>query len=331
MADGTHKHLVITLGDPFSVNVELVGRCLSGNPSVQVTLVGSHWHWQNQVDRTPLKDVPIGKVRRVSERASPGIYFFDVGTEDERPADVLDVAARGDIATRSLYALRELDWNEDLAVITCPIDKEACQRAGFSYPGHTEYFMELWGRPNIMVLAGSKLRVGLVTNHLPLAKVSDALTSKLVVDKVSLFEDTLRRFLRIPKPRIALCGLNPHAGEKGMLGREDLDLILPAAHQAREAGILASGPHPADTIFYQALSGKYDGVLAMYHDQGLAPFKVVHFRDGVNISGGTPWLRISPDHGTASDLFAKDLADTGSFSECLTRALTFLGQEDACV
>jgi 4-hydroxythreonine-4-phosphate dehydrogenase len=111
-----------------------------------------------------------------------------------------------------------------------------------------------------------------------------------------------------------------------MLGREDLDVILPAIHQVKNEGIQASGPYPADTIFYQAMTGKYDGVLAMYHDQGLAPFKVVHFRDGVNISGGTPWLRISPDHGTAQDLFMRDQASVGSFAECLTRALNFLGQ-----
>jgi 4-hydroxy-L-threonine phosphate dehydrogenase PdxA len=146
----------------------------------------------------------------------------------------------------------------------------------------------------------------------------------LLTQKIDLLEQTLRTFYGISKPRIAICGLNPHCGENGLWGREDIDVIEPAVRAAKAKGIEATGPVPADTAFYYAYEGQYDAVLAMYHDQGLGPLKLAHFDTAINITGGTPWLRVSPDHGPARDKFLKNTASAGSMKMCVEFALKYL-------
>ncbi len=308
--------LVITMGDPLSVSVELLAPLLARGEAGKgpVTVIGSRWHWQDQARRGRLPDLP------------EGIHFVDVGDEaTNRGAETLSEAERGALAVLSLDAVRKLAPAPRLAVVTAPIDKHAAHAAGYRFPGQTEFFEDLWGGPAVMTLAGPKLRVGLVTNHLPLRDVPTKVTTPVVAKKLELFVRTLRDSFGIPTPRIAVCGLNPHAGDQGLFGEEDREVIAPAVADARRAGgAEIHGPLPADTVFYRALQGGYDGVLAMYHDQGLSPLKAVHFDDAVNLSGGLRHFRASPDHGPARDLFLKGKASPKSFAAALALARRYL-------
>ena len=198
------------------------------------------------------------------------------------------------------------------AVVTCPISKKALHEAGIKYPGHTEMLAELTKTSRFrMMLAGARLRVVLVTIHEPLAKVSGMLAAENILDCIRMTADSLRHDCGIAKPRIAVAGFNPHSGEQGLFGREEIEIIEPAVRQYKgEAEV--SGPWPPDTIFYKAANGAFDAVVCMYHDQGLIPFKLLHFQDGVNVTLGLPIVRTSVDHGTAYDIAGRGIADAAS-------------------
>lgn len=257
--------LVITMGDPWGVSVELLAPLLARGDAGKgpVSVIGSRWHWQDQVRRGKLPDLPAG------------ITFVDVGdAATSRGAESLTPAERGAVARRSLEALKTFAPAARLAVVTAPIDKHAAHAAGYEFPGQTEFFEHLWGGPAVMTLAGPKLKVGLVTNHLPLRDVPTKVTRALVEQKLALFVRTLRESFGVRTPRVAVCGLNPHAGDQGLFGDEDVRVVAPAVEAAiRAGGAEIHGPLPADTVFYRAVQGRYDGVLAMYHDQGLGPLK----------------------------------------------------------
>lgn len=187
------------------------------------------------------------------------------------------------------------------ALVTAPISKEAIRAAGSPFPGHTELLAYLCGGSDVrMMLVGGGLRVVLETIHVPVAEVPKLLNAPHIQKTIELIAEWGKRFLHI-EPRIAVCGLNPHAGENGQFGREEIEVIAPAIAHARANGIEASGPYPADTVFYRARQGEFDFVLAMYHDQGLAVLKTLAFETGVNVTVGLPFVRTSPDHGTAFD------------------------------
>jgi 4-hydroxythreonine-4-phosphate dehydrogenase len=295
-----------------------------------IALVVSRFHWDQQSralgsDWGDIQWVsPTEFAAMESSHFSSGVYGIDIGSSDlDRAADQLSPKERGELAIRALQVIPKRS-SSSLAVLTGPIDKSACAAAGFKYVGQTEFFQSHWDHPAVMVLAGSRLKVGLVTNHLPLSQVSKAVTKELIVQKSSLFMETLARDFGIEDPRIGVCGLNPHAGDQGLLGREDLEIVRPAVEELREQGLNVEGPIPADTIFYRAYHGAYDGVLAMYHDQGLAPLKLVHFDTAVNVSGGLPHMRISPDHGPAADIYLKKQMSHASWQQAYKVATSYL-------
>ncbi len=206
-------------------------------------------------------------------------------------------------------------------IATCPISKAALQSAGIAHPGHTEMLAELTGaRDYAMMLAGSRLRVTLVTIHCPLAEVSRMLTVEKVAGMIAITHRSLQRDFGVARPRIAVAGLNPHAGEGGLFGREEEVIIGPAIRQAQQEGIAAEGPFPPDTVYGKAAAGQYEVVVSMYHDQGLIPFKLLHFSDGVNITLGLPIVRTSVDHGTAYDIAGKGIADCASLAAAVELA-----------
>jgi len=234
-------------------------------------------------------------------------------------------AARAALAaiTSAVQAARrgELD-----AVVTAPICKEGFARAGFPWPGHTELLRELTGARRVgMMLLGGPLRVALATRHVPLRDVPDALTAGALREAIEL-ADGGARWLGLRGARIAVCGLNPHAGDGGALGAEERTRIAPAIRAAVRRGVRAAGPIPGDVAFYQAARGDYAVVVAMYHDQGLAPLKLVGFETGVNLTLGLPILRTSPDHGVAYDLAGRDRADPRSTRAALDLALRLAGR-----
>ena len=229
----------------------------------------------------------------------------------DRPGQVRADAARAAYAYILSAAAAALNGRLD-AIVTAPITKEAFMRAGIREPGHTELLARLTGtRRYAMMLFGDKIRVVLATRHLPLRKVADALTADAVVEAVEMLARALP-WMGFRRARIGVCGLNPHAGDGGALGDEEQTVIAPALARCRRRGWNVAGPIPADAIFHQHLAGTYDAVVAMYHDQGLGPMKMLSFATGVNLTLGLPIVRTSPDHGTAFDLAGTGRADPSS-------------------
>ena len=214
-----------------------------------------------------------------------------------------------DTITQSIRSGVDDVWNgRAAAIVTNPIAKSLLKSAGFKHPGHTEFLAEIAGELThsaaplpVMMLIGGGLRVALATIHMPLKSVPDALTKELICDVSSIVSNALKRDFAAPEARLGIAGLNPHAGEDGMLGSEERTIIAPAIRTLQSAGMNAAGPRPGDTVFHEMLSGAYDAILAMYHDQGLAPLKTLDMWGGVNATLGLPFVRTSPDHGTAYD------------------------------
>jgi 4-phospho-D-threonate 3-dehydrogenase / 4-phospho-D-erythronate 3-dehydrogenase len=231
--------------------------------------------------------------------------------------------AGGQYAFKALEAATEaLRSGEIHALVTAPINKKSMQMAGFPFPGHTEYLTEQLGsKESLMLMVNDDLRIGLVTNHLPLSKVAENVTRPRILEKIKILNETLKIDFFIEKPTIAVLGLNPHAGDEGAIGSEEEELILPAIEQAKAVGILAMGPFSADAFFGNGQQHKYNAVLAMYHDQGLVPFKALSFGEGVNYTAGLSAVRTSPDHGTAFDIAGQNMADPSSFRKALYLAI----------
>lgn len=218
-----------------------------------------------------------------------------------------------------------MEYKEGLydVLVTAPIHKEMIQSEAFGFPGHTEYIEQSVGEgaKALMILASEQLRVALVTTHLPIAKVASTLTSELIGEKIQLFDASLKTDYGINSPRIAVLALNPHAGDGGVIGNEEDTIITPAIKSMREQGILCYGPFPADGFFGNGTYNRFDGVLAMYHDQGLIPFKTLSMGEGVNFTAGLPLVRTSPDHGTALDIAGKGEASESSFRQAVYMAI----------
>ncbi|MCH5225664.1 MAG: 4-hydroxythreonine-4-phosphate dehydrogenase PdxA [Muribaculaceae bacterium] len=208
-------------------------------------------------------------------------------------------------------------------IVTAPISKEAVQSEKFSFPGHTEYLSDRLGEgsPAMMILCNDTLRVALLTKHIPISKIPEHITRESITEAVEKFVVTLKRDFGIVRPSVAVLSLNPHAGDGGLLGNEEEEIIKPALDDLIAKGILAMGPFPADGFFGHATYKKFDGVLAMYHDQGLAPFKTIAYSGGVNFSADLPFIRTSPDHGTAFDIAWKGEADPTSMREAIYMAI----------
>lgn len=207
------------------------------------------------------------------------------------------------------------------ALVTAPIDKKNIQSNEFNFPGHTEYLAHRAEGNALMILSSEEMRVALVTGHIPLSEVSKKITKEAVIEKIKKLNQSLITDFSIRKPRIAVLGLNPHAGDNDLIGKEDKEMILPAIETSKSQGILAFGPFPADGFFGNMLHKKYDAVLAMYHDQGLSPFKLSSFGNGINYTAGLKIIRTSPDHGTAFDIAGKNKANENSFRQAIYTAI----------
>lgn len=219
-------------------------------------------------------------------------------------------------------AVRDLKSGLVDALVTAPIHKRSMQMAGFGHVGHTEYLtQEFEVKDSLMLMASDNLRVGLVTSHCALKDVASGITKEAIIRKLNIFNETLRMDFGCERPLIAVLGLNPHAGEEGMLGDEEEHIIRPAVVETKKSGMMVFGPFAADGFFGSGQFAKFDGILAMYHDQGLIPFKALTFGSGVNYTAGLPAIRTSPDHGTALDLAGKNAANPGSFLHAMFTAI----------
>lgn len=255
------------------------------------------------------------------EDARPGV----LNVIDCIPADVkADPGVASDEAGKAAYASLEAaaaavaSGKLDI-LVTAPINKKNIQSDKFVFPGHTEYLESIAEGDStaLMVLTSDNIRVALVTTHLPVADVPATITEESILEKIRLFNNTLRRDFGIHHPRIAVLSLNPHAGEEGLLGKEEQEIIIPAIEKAKDEKIMAFGPYAADGFFGSGRFVKFDGVLAMYHDQGLAPFKLMAMESGVNFTAGLPWVRTSPDHGTGYDISGRGEASAESMRSAI--------------
>ncbi len=285
----TRPRIGVTVGDPAGIGPEIAQKAAADAAlasACEIVLYG------------PSRDEDVGRFERGRVSAAAGRAAYDAIVE----------------ATRDAQAGR-ID-----AVATAPINKEAFAAAGLPWRGHTDLLAHLTGAPRVaMMFYAESLRVVLATVHIPLAAVPGALTGEVVEGTIALAARELPRF-GFPSPRLGLAGLNPHAGEHGVIGREDDDVLAPAVAASRSRGIQVTGPFPADTIFLRAMRGEFDAVIACYHDQGLIPIKLVAFGRAVNVTLGLPIVRTSVDHGTAFDIAGKGTADPSSLIEAVTLA-----------
>lgn len=218
-------------------------------------------------------------------------------------------------------AVQDLKLSKINALVTAPFNKQTVQEGGFAFPGHTEFLANAFNVSHfIMLLCSDTLRVGVATGHIPLSRITAQLSKEMIVQKIKQLNDSLRVDFQIEKPKIAVLGLNPHAGDGGVLGEEELKVITPAILEVNQKGVLAFGPYPADGFFGSMAFRAFDAVLSMYHDQGLVPFKTIAFHNGYNYTAGLPIVRTSPDHGTAYDIAGKDKASPQSMLAALYAA-----------
>jgi 4-hydroxythreonine-4-phosphate dehydrogenase len=236
----------------------------------------------------------------------------------------VELARSTDEAGKAAYlalekATQDLKSGAIDALVTAPINKKNIQSADFSFPGHTEYLEEKFGNKGeaLMLMVNDFMRIAVVTGHIPITKVAQAITTEKIVEKIHQLNDALKQDFMLTKPRIAVLGLNPHAGDDGVIGDEEKTIILPAIEKALQEGIICVGPLPADGFFGASNFHHYDGILAMYHDQGLIPFKALSMDSGVNYTAGLSVVRTSPAHGTAYDKAGQNLANESSFREAL--------------
>ena len=231
----------------------------------------------------------------------------------------------GQKAFESLAAATEAINKEEIDVLlTAPISKDNIQSEEFSFPGHTEYLESKIDGESLMILMSKDIKVGLVTGHIPVSQVSEALNKELICKKIDIMYKSLMQDFGISKPRIAVLGLNPHCGDHGVIGKEDDELIRPILEEYQEKGQLVYGPYAADGFFGNQSYQKFDGVISMYHDQGLVGFKAISFGEGVNFTAGLSKVRVSPDHGTAFDVAGKGVANTSSFQEALYNGISII-------
>ncbi len=324
------RPLALTLGDPAGIGPDITLAAWAAQarePVPPFVLVGD-------AAVLALRGKTLGRsipVRVVSEAREAQAVFAEALPVLEAAAPPPVIAGRPDPATA--HAILELidravalvQAGEARAIVTNPIAKSLLYGVGFAYPGHTEYLASLaacGGEPPrpVMMLAAGSFRVVPATVHIPLKDVPSSLSTALVLDVIEITAKDLRRLFGVARPRLAVSGLNPHAGEDGGLGREEIDIIGPAIEAARARGIDATGPHPADTLFHAGARKDYDAAICMYHDQALVPFKTLAFEEGVNVTLGLPFVRTSPDHGTAFSIAGTGRANPRSLIEALRLA-----------
>jgi 4-hydroxythreonine-4-phosphate dehydrogenase len=310
--------IAVTMGDPAGVGPEVLVKALADErvrAACRVVVFGDEVALREAAerfglptdwDRASAQVVDLGGV-------PPGLLFAARPTREGGAASLRYIEEAVRAARSGLVA----------AVATGPINKQAITMAGSPFAGHTDLLAHLLGAPQpVMMLVGGTLRVALVTHHIRLADVPDALSTEAIVANAGVVDASLRRFFAVPKPRLAVCGLNPHASDGSRFGDEELRLIEPAVAQLRRAGILARGPIAPDTCFHRAVHGReFDAVIAMYHDQGLIPLKLIAFDEAVNVTLGLPIIRTSVDHGTAYDIAGRGLASPNSLIAAIRLAV----------
>ncbi len=326
-----HPKLVISIGDINGIAPEVILKSMIDHDySKSVPIILSPFkvvnYYSDALDISldinycdNFDDISLGRVN---------VIWDDAFTDDIQPGIIS--AESGAVAMQSIEkCINYLKNNDAQAMVTGPISKEAVHLAGYNIPGHTEFLAKKNDVNDVlMMLVNNNLRVALVTAHIPISKVSLFIEKNLIQHKAQLLDHSLKNDFGIEQPKIAVLGLNPHAGDGGVIGKEEIEVIEPAIQEARKKGIKIEGPFPADGFFGHQLYNQFDAILAMYHDQGLAPFKLLSFGKGVNFTAGLPIIRTSPDHGTAFNIAGKNLANPTSFKQAYQLAIDLVHQRN---
>ncbi|MFN8354889.1 MAG: 4-hydroxythreonine-4-phosphate dehydrogenase PdxA [Spirosomataceae bacterium] len=326
-----HKPIIgITLGDYNGIGPEVILKALQGNHFNRIctpVVYGSMRVLNRYKHLLDLKDWQLfgaQSIANLNQKATNVISCWNDQQTEVEPGKVTEEAGKAALASLQ-RAVADLKEGKLDAIVTAPINKANIQSEEFKFPGHTEYFTETFeATDSLMFLVSEQIRVGVVTSHIPLGRVRSQLTQERIKQKLDLMFHSLKADFGIKKPRIAVLGLNPHAGEGGLLGSEETEVIAPVIQEYKNKGNLVFGPFPSDGFFGALSYRKYDAVLAMYHDQGLMPFKMIAFADGVNFTAGLPIVRTSPDHGTAYDIAGKNQADENSLKQAIFTAIDII-------
>lgn len=324
---GDHKPIVgISTGDYNGIGPEIILKTLADNRISQLctpVIYGSMKIFSKYRKILGLADFPINQVNQISQIAIKKVNLVNIQPNfnaEINPGQLSKEA--GQFAFESLKAsVNDLKQGSLHALVTAPIHKFAIQSEEFQFTGHTDYLAQAFGLKEVlMMMVSEQLKVALVTDHIPISEVSKHITRERIFTKCRMLLKSLKEDFGISKPKIAVLGVNPHAGEEGLLGDEEMQILRPAILEMKKKGSLIYGPFPADGFFAKLEYKKFDAVLAMYHDQGLVPFKTLAFEEGVNFTAGLPAVRTSPDHGTAFSIAGKNEADESSFRSALLMA-----------
>ncbi|MFN8343707.1 MAG: 4-hydroxythreonine-4-phosphate dehydrogenase PdxA [Spirosomataceae bacterium] len=316
----------ITIGDYNGIGPEIILKVLYNNQLNRIctpVIYGSMRimnRYRNQLEMKDWNLFGAQRIEQINAKMTNVITCWQDPQEDIQPGKITSEAGKG--AFESLKrAVEDLKAGKLDGLVTAPINKNNIQNEEFKFPGHTEYLAEAFdAKEPLMFMVSDTLRVGVVTGHIALRDIAEHITKEKIVGKLNAMLRSLRGDFGIRKPRIAVLGLNPHAGENGLLGSEEQEIIEPAIKELKNKGQLIYGPYPADGFFAAQTYRKFDAVLAMYHDQGLTPFKTIAFNDGVNFTAGLSIVRTSPDHGTAYDIAGKNIADETSMRQAVFTA-----------
>ncbi len=318
----------ITHGDINGVGYEVILKALEDERMAELCtpiVYGSAKIASAYRKQLEIENVVLNRIDDASEAREGENNIVNVVPEDLRSAPGESSAEAGQAALAALErAVEDLRAGKIDVLVTAPINKNNVQSDEFHFPGHTEYLQDRLADPGahaLMILCNDRMRVALMTTHLPVKDIAGAITREGVVARIEEFNASLRRDFGVRTPRIAVLSLNPHAGDGGLLGSEEQEIIIPAIEEARQRGILAFGPYAADGFFGAGRFVKFDGILAMYHDQGLAPFKALSMDNGINFTAGLPYVRTSPDHGTGYDIAGRGEASPDSMRSAIYTAI----------
>lgn len=326
-ADSKHLTRVgISLGDINGIGIEVILKSLMDNRIFElctIIIYGSNKTINYHRKALNISNLTFNRAKSAKEASLKTGNIISTWTEEVQ-MNIGEVTSEGGLyAFKSLEAATQdlLDGEIDV-LVTAPINKDNIQSEEFNFPGHTEYLMQKDGAEEVLMFMVSDVaRIGVVTGHIPLKEVAAKITTEGILKKITVMNKSLIEDFGIVKPKIAIMGLNPHAGDNGLLGDEEEKSIIPAITQSKNRGILAFGPFAADGFFGSGTFKNYDGILAMYHDQGLIPAKTLSFGNGINFTAGLKIIRTSPDHGTGYDIAGKNLADESSFRNAIYKAI----------
>lgn len=321
--------LGISQGDVNGIGYEVLLKCFSDTRMFEgctPILYGSSKVASYHKKLINATDFPFVNIRTVEQAETSKFNILNI-IQDEVKIDIgQPTEIGGRLAAMSLdYACHDLMNGKLDALVTNPINKKNIQSEKFNFPGHTEYLTNKFGvEESLMIMTCNKLHIGIMTNHLALSQVPKILSKELILRKLKVMDSSLKRDFGIRMPKIAVLALNPHAGDRGLIGSEDDSIVAPAIREAFDNGILSFGPYPADGFFGNGTFREFDGVMALYHDQGLIPFKLMSFTEGVNFTAGLPYVRTSPSHGTAYEIAGKNIASAQSFRNAVFLAMDII-------